>query len=74
MVSSAFPGSTFRVYSWLGVRTFNLTLDFNLLTEQDLAFALISMNFSALMISAGITFRPVDTCMDNSPLFICFGA
>jgi len=44
------------------------------LTAQNFAFALISMNFSALVISVGILFHRFDTCMDTPRVFICFGS
>jgi hypothetical protein len=54
MVSSAFPDSTAKVYNLLGVRSFSFTEVFSRFTVQDLALALIWMNFSTSVISAGM--------------------
>jgi hypothetical protein len=42
------------VKSWPGVRSFNLTVSFSLITEQCLALALIATNLSTSVISDGI--------------------
>src|SRR3972149_3506483 len=34
IISSAFTGGTFKVYSWLGVRSFSFTTSLSLFTEQ----------------------------------------
>jgi hypothetical protein len=56
IVSSAFPDSTVNVYSLLGVRSFSFTEVLSRFTVQDFALALIWMNFSTSVISAGMFF------------------
>lgn len=54
IISSAFVGSIFSVYSFLGVRSLSLTCSFSLFIRQYLALSEISMNFSGSLISCGI--------------------
>jgi hypothetical protein len=53
MISSAFIGAIFKVYSWLGVLSFSFTMSLSLFTEQYLARSLNSTNFSGSRISDG---------------------
>jgi hypothetical protein len=60
MISSAFIGAIFKVYSWLGVLSFSFTISLSLFTEQYLARSLSSTNFSGSRISDGTASTLID--------------
>lgn len=54
MISSAFVGSVFRVYSFFGVRSFSFTVLGSLFMAQYVACSLSWMNFSVSVVSVGM--------------------
>ncbi len=74
MSSSAFSGSTFNVYNWVGVCNFSFTMSFRRFTLHCFALALKATNLSVSVTSVGMRCPCSLVLMDYVAVFICYGA